>query len=62
MICFIIVIKQEMLIKTTGLTKLGVDKIPPMIARAVILDMTKHFGVNHMEAGQAITTDDIKLL
>ena len=31
-----------------------------MIARAVIIDMTKHFGVSHMVAGQAITTDDIK--
>ncbi len=48
------------IIKTTGLTKLGVDKIPPMIARAVIIDMTKHFDVIHMEAGQAITPDDIK--
>ena len=46
--------------KITGLTKLGVDKIPPLIARAVIIDMTKHFGVDHMTAGQAITTDDIK--
>ena len=27
---------------------------------AVIIDMTKHFGVSHMEAGQAITPDDIK--
>ena len=47
-------------IKITGLTKLGVDKIPPMIARAVLIDMTKHFGVEYMEAGQAITVDDIK--
>ncbi len=47
-------------IKITGLTKLGVDKIPPMIARAVLIDMTKHFGVDHMKAGQAITVDDIK--
>ena len=31
-----------------------------MIARAVLIDMTKHFGVEHMEAGQAITVDDIK--
>ena len=31
--------------KITGLTKLGVHNIPPMIARAVIIDMTKHFGV-----------------
>ena len=48
------------IIKITGLTKLGVDKIPPMIARGVIIDMTMHFGVSHMEAGQAKTPDDIK--
>jgi hypothetical protein len=47
-------------IKITGLTKLGVDKIPPMIARAVIIDMTSHFGVKNMEAGQAITPDGVK--
>ena len=39
---------------------MGVQNIPPMIARAVILDMTSHFGVESMEAGQAITPDDIK--
>ena len=33
-----------------------------MIARAVLIDMTKHFGVEHMEAGQAITVDDIKAM
>ena len=48
------------IIKITGLTKLGVDKIPPMITRGVIIDMTKHFGVKNMDAGQAITVDDIK--
>ena len=47
-------------VKITGLTKLSVDKIPPMIARGVLIDMAEHFGVEVMEGGQAITTDDIK--
>ncbi len=44
----------------TGLKKLGVDKIPPMIGRGVMIDMAKHFGVATMAAGQAIGSADIK--
>ena len=44
----------------TGLKKLGVDKIPPIVARAVIIDMAKHKGVEAMAGGEVITTDDIK--
>ncbi len=47
-------------VKITGLTKLSVDKIPPMVARGVLIDMAKHFGVEVMDGGQPITTDDIK--
>ncbi|MDX1376709.1 MAG: cyclase family protein [Burkholderiales bacterium] len=43
----------------TGLKKLGVDKIPPMIARGVLIDMAKHFKVATMSAGQGITPADI---
>ncbi len=46
--------------KITGLTKLGIHNIPPLVGRGVLLDMTKHFGVDHMDAGQGITADDIK--
>ncbi|WP_025897776.1 cyclase family protein [Sneathiella glossodoripedis] len=44
----------------TGLTKLGVHQIPPLVGRAVLINMAKHFGVDVMTAGQAITADDIK--
>ncbi len=43
-----------------GLKKLGVDKIPPIVARAVLIDMAKHKGVEAMAGGDVITTDDIK--
>lgn len=43
----------------TGLTKLGTDKIPPMVARGVLIDMAKHFKVESMAPGQAITPADI---
>mgnify|MGYP000374426492 CR=1 FL=1 len=44
----------------TGLKKLGTHNIPPIVGRAVIIDMAKHKGVDAMEGGQAITTDDLK--
>ncbi len=43
----------------TGLKKLGVDKVPPLIARGVLIDMAKHFKVATMSAGQGITPADI---
>ncbi|MBT7666043.1 MAG: cyclase family protein, partial [Rhodospirillaceae bacterium] len=47
-------------INISGLKKLGTDKIPPMIGRGVMVDMAKHFGVTTMDAGQAISSADIK--
>jgi kynurenine formamidase len=46
----------------SGVTKLGIEKIPPMVARGVVLDMAGHFGVKHMEAGKWFTADDIKVV
>ena len=43
-----------------GLTKLGIETIPPIITRGIILDMTAHLGVSHMEAGQMFTAEDVK--
>lgn len=44
----------------TGLKKLGIHKIPPLLGRGVMVDMAKHFGVAAMEGGQIITSEDIK--
>lgn len=43
----------------TGLTKLGTHNVPPMVARAVLIDMTRHFKVPALAAGQGITPEDI---
>jgi len=43
----------------SGLTKLGTDKAPPMVARGVLVDMAKHFGVESMGPGQPITAADV---
>ena len=44
----------------SGLTKLGIEKVPPLVTRGVVLDMAGHFGVEHMAAGQYFTVDDVK--
>ncbi len=43
-----------------GLKKFGVHNIPPLIGRGVMIDMAKHFGKPFLEAGHAISTDDVK--
>jgi len=52
--------KAEDFIHITGLKKLGVHNIPPLIGRGVMIDMAKHFGVESMAAGQVISSADIK--
>ena len=44
----------------TGLTKLGIETVPPVVARGIVLDMAAHMGVAHMEAGQYFTVEDVK--
>jgi kynurenine formamidase len=44
----------------TGLTKMGIHNIPPLIGRGVLIDMAKHFEVETMAKGQAFGSDDIK--
>lgn len=44
----------------TGLTKLGVHNIPPLVGRAVILDMAKHAGKDFLVAGDHFGEEEIK--
>lgn len=44
----------------TGLTKLGVHDIPPLVGRGVVLDMAKHMGKEVMEAGEHFGEAEIK--
>ncbi len=43
-----------------GLKKLGIDKIPPLVGRGVLIDMAEYFGVEAMAGGQVITPEDIE--
>ena len=44
----------------TGLTKLDISGIPPMVGRGVMIDIAKQMGVDSLQAGHPITSDDIK--
>jgi kynurenine formamidase len=44
----------------TGLTKLDISGIPPMVGRGVMIDIAKQMGVDSLQAGQPITSADIK--
>ncbi len=43
-----------------GLTKLGTEKMPPLVTRGIVLDMAGHFGVDHMQAGQHFSVEDLE--
>lgn len=42
-----------------GLKKLGVEKIPPIVARGVLLDMAAHFGTDVVKEGTAFNVKEI---
>ena len=44
----------------TGLTRLDISQVPPLVARGVLIDMAKHFDTDHLKAGQPITRQDIE--
>ncbi len=46
----------------SGLTKLGIEKVPPIVARGIVLDVAGHYGVKHLKAGQYFTVEDIKAI
>lgn len=52
--------KVEDFAKTTGLTKLGIEKIPPIVTRGILIDMAAHKGVEQMDEGQIISAEDIQ--
>ena len=43
--------KASEFVANTGLTKLGIHKLPPMVTRGVLLDMSRHFGKAVVPAG-----------
>ena len=44
----------------TGLTRLGIEKVPPIVARGIVLDMAGHFGAEYLEAGRHFSVEDVE--
>jgi len=44
----------------TGLEQFGIDGIPPLVGRGVLVDMAEHFSVDALSGGQAFGSDDIR--
>ena len=49
----------EKFAKADGLTKLGIEKVPPIVARGVLLDMAAYYGVKLVKEGTPYTREDI---
>ena len=52
--------KAEDFVSATGLKALSIDKLPPIVGRGVLLDMTRHFGEHPLPAGKAFNSAEIK--
>ena len=46
--------------QTTGLTKLGIENVPAMVTRGVMLDMAAHYGVDVVKEGTAFNQAEIE--
>jgi kynurenine formamidase len=47
-------------LEVTGVKKMGIEKIPPIVTRGVLLDMAKHKGKQQLLEGEVITADEIR--
>lgn len=45
--------------KADGLTKLGIENVPPIVTRGVLLDMAGYYGVDMVEEGRPYTREDV---
>ena len=44
----------------TGLKKLGIEKLPPMVTRGVLLDMAAYYGTDIVKEGTAFNVKEIE--
>lgn len=43
-----------------GVKKLGIEGIPPIVTRGVLIDIAKHRGIDHLREGEVITADELQ--
>lgn len=47
-------------VRSTGVTKLGIDGIPPIVTRGVLIDIARYRGVARLEAGEVIDAKELR--
>lgn len=52
--------KNSLFVQADGLTKLGIEKVPNIVTRGVVLDMTDHFGEEVLAEGTAFNSAEIQ--
>lgn len=52
--------KDSEFAKADGLKKLGIEKIPPMVARGIVLNMSEFYGQEIVKEGTPYTKEDIQ--
>jgi kynurenine formamidase len=52
--------KNSDFVQANGLKKLGIEKLPPMVTRGVMLDMTAYYGVPMVKEGTAFNRKEIE--
>lgn len=52
--------KGEEFADINGLSKLGIEKVPPLVTRGVLLDMSAFYGMEIVPEGKAFTRADIE--
>lgn len=52
--------QMQDIVQDWGTTKLGIETVPPIITRGVLVDVARVRGVNRLEAGEVITVDDVE--
>ncbi len=53
-------LKAEEIVAPTGLKELSVDKLPPIVTRGVLIDMTRYFETDMLTEGTAYNSKEIK--
>jgi kynurenine formamidase len=48
------------IVEEWGTRKLGIETVPPVIARGVLVDVARSRGVPRLEAGDVVTIDDVE--
>jgi kynurenine formamidase len=52
--------RTEEIVEEWGTNKLGIETVPPIITRGVLVDVARLRGVPRLEAGAVITVDDVE--